>query len=56
LDEKTCDGATCRATHYKDEAHFREYYANYLFSLFEGKNPGLLPAHNANPSLKKAPP
>lgn len=56
LDARTCDGAICRATHYKDEAHFREYYANYLFSLFEEKNPGLLQAHNPNSSPEKAPP
>lgn len=43
LDEKTCHGATCQAIHYADEAHFREYYANYLFELFVKQNPGLLP-------------
>ena len=45
VDEKTCAGTACQATHYKDEAHFREYYANYLFDLFEGENPGLLAPH-----------
>jgi hypothetical protein len=45
VDEKTCAGTTCQATHYKDEAHFREYYANYLFDLLAGENPGLLAPH-----------
>jgi peptidoglycan/LPS O-acetylase OafA/YrhL len=56
LDQQTCHGAICQATHYKDEAHFREYYANYLFGLFVGENPGLLAAHNTNPGREKTSP
>jgi peptidoglycan/LPS O-acetylase OafA/YrhL len=40
-DSTTCRGTTCEARHYKDEAHFRPYYANYLFHLFSQRHPGL---------------
>lgn len=39
----TCTSTLCKATHYKDEAHFRDYYANYLFREFIKHNPTLLP-------------
>lgn len=35
VDRSTCSDLTCGATHYKDEAHFRPYYANYIAYLFQ---------------------
>jgi peptidoglycan/LPS O-acetylase OafA/YrhL len=40
-DSTTCQGSTCQALHYKDEAHFRSYYAHYLFHLFAQRHPAL---------------
>lgn len=41
VDPTTCGQETCDATHYKDEAHFRTYYANYLFQKFLNQHPQL---------------
>ena len=41
VDRSTCSDQTCGATHYKDEAHFRPYYANYIAHLFRRQNQGL---------------
>ncbi len=35
VDRSTCSDLTCGAMHYKDEAHFRPYYANYIAHLFQ---------------------
>jgi peptidoglycan/LPS O-acetylase OafA/YrhL len=42
VDPRTCDSNYCYATHYKDEAHFRTYYANYLFANLMQQHPGLI--------------
>ena len=44
VDSSTCGLENCQATHYKDEAHFRDYYANYLFSKLVQRYPQLSPA------------
>ena len=41
VDETTCSRGVCTATHYKDEAHFRPYYANYIFHRFQQSHPDL---------------
>lgn len=50
VDPQTCDQEKCRATHYKDEAHFRKYYANYLFSQFLRAHPAFIPRAEAHSS------
>lgn len=42
IDSTTCSDGICRATHYADSNHFKEYYANYIFSLFIQKHSTLL--------------
>jgi peptidoglycan/LPS O-acetylase OafA/YrhL len=34
VDKTTCNHGLCRATHYRDNNHFMEYYADYIFSRF----------------------
>jgi peptidoglycan/LPS O-acetylase OafA/YrhL len=41
VDNSTCGPTVCQAAHYKDEAHFRPYYSNYIFNLFANGHPGL---------------
>jgi len=41
VDETTCGPTNCQAQHYKDEAHFRSYYANYLVHLFMNRHASL---------------
>jgi hypothetical protein len=40
-DPATCGREVCQASHYKDEAHFRPYYANYLFDQLLKRTPSL---------------
>jgi len=42
VDPTTCQGAHCSASHYKDEAHFLDYYAAYIFQRFISEHPRLL--------------
>lgn len=49
----TCSAGVCKATHYKDEAHFREYYSNYIFHEFSKQNPTLFSPHSALPRSSK---
>lgn len=41
VDTTTCDALQCYASHYKDEAHFLEYYAAYITQKFLIKHPRL---------------
>lgn len=41
VDPSTCSQGSCQAAHYKDEAHFRDYYSNYLFEKFVNQHPVL---------------
>jgi len=43
VDPTTCDQKYCRASHYKDEAHFLDYYSSYIFRKFIALHPGLVP-------------
>jgi peptidoglycan/LPS O-acetylase OafA/YrhL len=42
VDPTTCHGAYCLATHYKDEAHFMDYYSAYIFNQFVSRHALLL--------------
>jgi len=42
VDSTTCQAGSCRAAHYKDEAHFLEYYSAYLAQKFFDQHPHLL--------------
>lgn len=58
VDRTTCGPAICQAQHYKDEAHFRPYYANYLVHLFEIRHAGLFEAQpkGATPTMESRSP
>ena len=51
VDGTTCGPAICQAQHYKDEAHFRPYYANYLVDLFVARHAGLFEADSKSTGL-----
>jgi peptidoglycan/LPS O-acetylase OafA/YrhL len=42
LDKTTCNHDLCRATHYRDNNHFAEYYADYIFSRFLYRHPNAI--------------
>lgn len=56
VDSATCDHQVCRATHYKDEAHFLDYYSSYIFRKFIALHPDLfsMPASGSSPSRTTA--
>jgi peptidoglycan/LPS O-acetylase OafA/YrhL len=39
VDPTTCDRQQCYAAHYKDEAHFLDYYSTYIFQKFLAAHP-----------------
>jgi hypothetical protein len=41
VDATTCGPKVCSASHYKDEAHFQDYYSSYIFRRFIALHPGL---------------
>jgi peptidoglycan/LPS O-acetylase OafA/YrhL len=41
VDPTTCDARQCYAAHYKDEAHFLDYYAAYITQKFLNNHPRL---------------
>ena len=41
VDATTCGPKVCTASHYKDEAHFQDYYSSYIFRRFTALHPGL---------------
>jgi hypothetical protein len=41
VDATTCGPKVCSASHYKDEAHFQDYYSSYIFRRFITRSPGL---------------
>jgi peptidoglycan/LPS O-acetylase OafA/YrhL len=41
VDATTCGPKICTASHYKDEAHFQDYYSSYIFRRFIALHPGL---------------
>jgi len=42
VDATTCGPMVCSASHYKDEAHFLDYYSTYIFERFLRLHPDLL--------------
>lgn len=52
VDSTTCDQDLCRATHYKDEAHFLDYYSSYIFRKFLDLHPGLTSASQPSQSTR----
>lgn len=54
VDPTTCDGDDCRASHYKDEAHFLDYYSAYIFKRFVSSHPHLLGDGRTDPGDRKA--
>lgn len=56
IDVTTCPEAFCRAIHYKDETHYRTYYANDLFAKFLRQYPSFPPAarRSAFPAVRFA--
>lgn len=58
VDRTTCGPVTCQAQHYKDEAHFRPYYANHLVHLFATRHADLFDAHaqGANSTMQSQSP
>ncbi|MBO3457593.1 acyltransferase [Aetokthonos hydrillicola Thurmond2011] len=42
IDSTTCSDGVCRASHYVDGNHFKDYYANYIFSVFIQKHSSVL--------------
>jgi len=41
VDATTCGPKVCSASHYKDEAHFQDYYSSYIFQRFLRSHPSL---------------
>jgi len=41
VDATTCGPNVCTASHYKDEAHFQDYYSAYIFQRFLGLHSSL---------------
>jgi peptidoglycan/LPS O-acetylase OafA/YrhL len=41
LDEQTCSKNRCSAAHFSDSNHFTKYYANYIFTKFLERHPGV---------------
>lgn len=54
VDPTTCDGDDCQASHYKDEAHFLDYYSAYIFNRFVSSHPHLLGGGRTDPGDRKA--
>ena len=44
VDATTCGPMVCNASHYKDEAHFLNYYSYYIFQQFLRLHPHVLPS------------
>lgn len=51
IDPSSCDDQFCHATHYKDETHFLDYYAAYIFERFIKQQRHPLILSHARPSL-----
>jgi len=54
VDPTTCDGDDCQASHYKDEAHFLDYYSAYIFNRFVSSHLHLLGGGRTDPGDRKA--
>ncbi|MCS5691818.1 acyltransferase [Cyanobium sp. FGCU-6] len=54
VDPTTCDGDDCQASHYKDEAHFLDYYAAHIFQRFISAHPHILGNRPRDPRDPKA--
>ena len=42
IDETTCRGEQCRAAHFSDSNHFKEYYADFVFAKFISRFPSVI--------------
>jgi hypothetical protein len=54
VDPTTCNGSYCLASHYKDEAHFMDYYSAYIFNQFVSRHAHLLGSSGADRGDRKA--
>jgi hypothetical protein len=54
VDPTTCQGRFCQASHYKDEAHFQDYYSAYVAQKFFDLHPDLLAERNSQASSQNS--